>query len=368
MRAWVPRAMVVGLLVLTAAAALVGSRASSSLQSAHIPPLFAPPTGFGGYTWSGQVKEISAEWRVPAVVNSAASSASVTWIGAQDADGSGPFIQLGTYAFVGPQHSDKPSYGVFWSDTSQQFHAVPVVGLKHPGDLISFEMIRDAAGWELRVKNLTAGWTRSVEVHYGAGDAYTQGEWLQEDPADALVTSSDVPYADTSTITFQRLRVNEEVPRLEFSDAQALSTTSGTDLAPTHVHDDAFSLAPAKGAALQYLVDAERLDSALYPVSVLLVEQPPGGRVVPPSSVRTWSVACGRFAGDLQAQDWPPADRAATLKLEQDVRNLQRALLRVSNARHPTVSELENVFVDGNQHMHADSSRVRSLLGLPPAP
>ena len=164
---------------------------------------------------------------------------------------------------------------------------------------------------------------------------YNQGEWLQEDPADALVTSSDVPYADTSTITFQRLRVNEDVPRLEFSDAQALSTTRGIDLAPTHVHDDAFSLAPAKGAALQYLVDAERLDSALYPVSVLLVEQPPGGRVVARSTVRTWSVACGRFAGDLQAQYWPSTDRAATLKLEQDVRHLQRALLESEQRSAP---------------------------------
>jgi hypothetical protein len=366
MRAWVPRAMVVGLLVLTAAAAFFASRAPSSTRSAHRPPLFAPPTGFGGYVWSGQLKEISAEWRVPAVVSSAASSASVTWIGAQDANDSGPFIQLGTYAFVGPQ--DRPSYGVFWSDTSQQFHAVPVVELKHPGDVISFEMIRDAAGWELRVKNLSSGWSRSVEVHYGAGDAYDQGEWLQEDPADALVTSSDVPYADTSTITFARLRVNDAAPRLEFSDAQALSTTSGIDLAPTHVHDDAFSLVPAEGAALQYLVDAERLDSALYPVDVLLVEEHAGGRAVRPSAVRTWSVACGRFASALQAQYWPSADRAAVLKLVHDVRYRQAALLKLSNARDATVSALENVFNDGDQAMHIDSSRVRSLLGLPPAP
>ncbi len=368
MRAWVPRAMVVGLMVLTAAAAFFGSRASSSTRSAHLPPLFAPPTGFGGYVWSGQLKEIGAEWRDPAVVSSAASSASVTWIGAQDANDSGPFIQLGTYAFVGPQHSDRPSYGVFWSDTSQQFHAVPVVELKHPGDLISFEMIRDADGWELRVKNLSAGWSRSVEVHYGAAAAYDQGEWLQEDPADALVTTSDVPYADTSTVTFARLRVNGATPRLEFSDAQALSTISGIDLAPTHVHDDAFSLVPAEGAARQYLVDAERLNSALYPVDVLLVEGQGGARTVRASAVRTWSEACGRFAGELQAQHWPPADRAAVLRLGQDVRTLQAALLKLSNARHTTVSGLDKVFVDGDQAMHVDSSHVRSLLGLPPAP
>jgi hypothetical protein len=367
MRAWVPRAIVVGLLLLTSGAAVLGAHASSSHRSASSPVVFGPPTGFGGYTWSGNLEEIRAEWRVPAVVGGAAFGTSVTWIGAQDRYDRGPFIQLGTYAFLGGQKSVRPSYGVFWSDTARQYHAVRIVGLKHPGDLISFEMIRKATGWELKVEDLSSGWTRSVDVHYGAGDTYDQGEWLQEDPTDSLVTATDVPYADTSTITFQRLEVNGHEPRLEFSDAQALSTTSGVDLAPTHVQDDDFSLVPAQGAALQYLVDAERFDSALYPATVLLIEQRSGDAQVRPSAVRTWSIASGRFASELQAQSWPSSAQGAAQRLGEDLHDLQRTLLTLSTLRHVTISELERVFADRARDADVDASLVRTILGLPPA-
>jgi len=120
------------------------------------------------------VTEISAEWRIPTVVTSRPGEAA-TWIGAEGIGGL-PFIQLGSTEFVVGNH--KAAYRLFWSDPAQAYNAVDIATLKRPGDLIMFEMIKSTDGWNVVVKDRTAGWTRSVDVQYQANEAYDTGEWV----------------------------------------------------------------------------------------------------------------------------------------------------------------------------------------------
>jgi hypothetical protein len=367
-RVWIPWTLLVGLVVASAFAAGLGAqqRSGDLHTSKPAPMAFAPLTGFGGYvSEGGSTTEIRAEWRVPAAVVAAGPGSAVTWIGAQGTGGTGPFIQLGSYSDVYQQGSRPAaaSYGLFWSDTAKDFHGVEIIGLEHAGDLIRFEMIKNSAGWKLVVKNLSFGWSRSLEIHYGAGQTFTQGEWLQEDPAAGQVTATDVPYADTSIVSFQHLRLNGRGPHLKFADAQALSTVSGTYLVPTHVRHDAFSLLPASGAARQFLADAEKLDSSLYhSVILFLPGSHPSGRsqrVLVAEEAKSY----GRFADQVTAQVWPVSDRALIRRFVQDDAILQRHLTQWMSSGGSS-TELSRIF--DKSALRGDDQRLRARLGLPP--
>ena len=287
-RTWrvvVPWLLLGGVLLLAMGAAVLGLASHHTpTKSSSPPPSVYPPTGFGGYRWQGNVHEIEAEWRVPTISNTQQVGAESTWIGVQGRSADEPFIQLGTTggvsgsAFVGtgsgtkaesssPPPLTQTGYEVFWSNTARRFEAIPIVGLRHPGDLILFKMTRVPDGWQLSVKNLTFGWSRSVTVHYGQQDAFSQGEWTQEDPG-GYTPGTDFPYAPTSTVSFQRVLVNDKVPRLHYSDETALSTQNGVYLVPTPMAHDGFSLAPPTGPTLQYLSDAEQVDASLFRIGV----------------------------------------------------------------------------------------------------
>jgi Peptidase A4 family len=365
----IPWILVFGVVALSAIAGSVGvSQGRGAAEPVPTSALaFAPITGFGGYNSHGDVTQISAEWRVPTATNSTALGASATWIGAQGVGSTGPFIQLGSYSdeYQQASHSPATSYGLFWSDVPKGFHEVGIVRLEHAGDLIRFEMTKNPAGWRLAVENLSAGWNRSLEVHYGADKTFTSGEWIQEDPAAARITSSDVPYADTSIVSFQHLRVDEHVPHLNFNDALALSTVEGTYLVPTHVRNDAFSLNPAVGAARQFLADAEKLDSSLYAAQVaLLSSRHPSARSLRASTAAT-AKAYGQFADQVEAQLWPVADRGLIRHLTADNVVLQEHLNQWTRSGGSTAT-LTQVLDD--LQLRSDDKRLRASLGLPPAP
>lgn len=296
----------------------------------------------------------------------------VTWIGAQSHDDRGPFIQLGSYSYLLPPSTGKadpadlgPFYGIFWSDTERHFQAVPIVGLKHAGDLIAFQMKRNASGWRLTVHNQTFGWTRSLEVHYGAEGLYNQGEWLQEDPASAMVTTTDVPFADTSVVSFDRLRLNGKSPKLKYADAQALSTLAGTYLVPTRIRNDGFSLEPATGPARQYLADAEALDSRLYPLAEYFIL---GHRENGFSASRTEADATDsyvQFGDQLGAQVWPSADSTLVRQIEHNVTQL-KSLPDIWGGLAPPISPLSVQRILVPRNLRLDTNRLRAKLGLPP--
>jgi hypothetical protein len=356
-------------------AVVAGIEASSKTTSGESINGFAPVTGFGGYRSSGDVEEISAVWTVPAALAASKPGSAVTWIGAQNRSG-GPFIQLGSYAIVynGPPSSLsrasvpslKQAYGIFWSDQPKHFRLQILVQLIHAGDSVHFEMVRNHVGWKLSVKNLTHGWTRSIEVHYPTSGHYAQGEWLQEDPAFGLVTSTDVPYADTSAVTFQHLEVNGKPPKLKFTNSQALSTTGGIYLAPTHVEHDGFSLVPAIGAARQYLMDAETLDSSLYQVTVQLIDPKFLTKRTQPGMSHQLANDYGRFAASLKSQNWPTRDEMSLHRVEGDLKVLGTKVLEWGRVDNGSLPALMAIFADSVAR--SDSNWLRSRLGLPPSP
>ncbi len=255
------------------------------------------------------------------------------------------------------------SYGLFWSDTAEHFRGVEIVRLKHPGDLIRFEMLQNEDGWRLVVKNISAGWARSIEVHYAPDETFNQGEWLQEDPATGEVTSTDVPYADTSEISFQRLRLDGRIPSLKFTDGHALSTVGGTYLVPTHVRHDAFSLVSATGAARQFLADAEKLDSALYAGAELFL---PGSHPTIDSArslTTQWAKFYGHFADQIRVQAWPSAAQPLIARTLSDEATLQTHMTRWVRS-DGSMTDLAQIF--RSSAVRRDDQQLRAVLGLPP--
>lgn len=347
-----------------------------------MPRVEAPPTGFGGYRWQGKVNEIEAEWRVPRIVSTASEGAESTWIGVQGPGTDEPFIQLGTVAGVydspflgsgGATTADSPSpsevrqtdYQVFWSDTAQGFHAVPIVGLKHPGDLILFKMSRESDGWQLSVKNLTYGWSRSEAVRYGQEDSFTDGEWVQEDPASSATSGVDVPYADTSPVSFQQVRINGTIPQFRYADKGALSTQDGVYLIPSPFVWDAFSLMPPTGAALQYLSDAETVDASITRLGALIDWSGSHGvSAAGVSSIEQMAVLYRESAGQVATQTWPASARPAVSRFVTSHQKLAKGLSVWVDGNQHSLQQLRATFSDAPARGTADS--LRKVLGLPP--
>ena len=241
---------------------LVAPSASSAIiSSAHLveaPTFFFPSTGFGGYSSMGKMHQISASWQVPRILANSKPGVAATWIGAQTTYNN-DFIQVGVNEFS--YQFGAPNYQLFWSDTAENFHP-HLLGTVHVGELIEASMTQDAAGWLLRLRNKSR-MIAVKQINYSAGVSFTVGEWIQENPAPAEVTSHDAPYPNIANPIFQRLEINGHAPVLRRSDGQVLIASSGAIRVPTLVHHDSFTFKAPKGAALQYLTDARRLDAGV---------------------------------------------------------------------------------------------------------
>ena len=210
-----------------------------------------PGGGFGGYRyWPTSVRSVEATWQVPVVLEGSPDGNASTWIGAQNDRGGYPFIQVGTVeeAFFGLHASF-----AFWSDTTVGFHPQIMFGPIHGGDTVAVDMQRHGGTWHLSVDDLTSQKILATNVSYGAGAAFTQAEWLQEDPVpDApgttnLIAGSDSPYPKLSNARFTQVLLNGHAPVLELGNGQTLMATGGVFRVPTVFDGDAFGLLPPVG-------------------------------------------------------------------------------------------------------------------------
>lgn len=344
----------------------------------NLPAAVAPPTGFGGYAWTGGVAtEIGAQWRVPAVHSAQQEQLSSTWIGVQNRQQQ--FIQLGTYSNAVPDFAsgsvrNTPDYGVFWSDTTVGFHPVTVAHLDHAGDLIACDLHETSAGVVLTVHDLTAGWTKSLTEGYAPGASYNDAEWVQEDPADALTPGVDTQYAPTSTVSFAHLSVDGRVPHLSYdTGASTLTTSDGVYLVPTHVHDNGFSLENARGAQRQYLRDAESDDQTLSAANAQIQETLQavrlGERVDPATEqAQIWQQlqrmadSYALFRRELDTQSWPASD---TTDVQAMARASQGYVSRIDNW-HASGDDLQTLLpMLDYVAFHDAVNRLRHALGLP---
>jgi len=327
------------------------------------PVYIAPLTGFAGYHWLGDVHQISAQWRVPAIAAKTSVGHASTWIGAQGNGDNSPFIQVGvTEDKGGPGDA---FYEEFWSDTAVSFHPHPL-GVVDPGDLISASMTRENQGWSLTVDDQTSKTPVTKLIAYGVGASFTSGEWIQEDPTDSAQAAVDLPYPETSTVSFQRLMVNGQPPHLDLTDGQVLIAADGIILVPSTVRQDAFTLAPPTGVAATYLHDAAGLDAAVSAYSVEIASWSSLPLATRTIDVQHLSAAYQTNASELKAQQWPRAARP-------DVLVLTNQLLRlVSDLRAWTAAGLQtkgNVYLTlrSDQEIAPVADKVRADLGLPPS-
>jgi hypothetical protein len=296
-RQLLPRVLLALLAVLSLYAAIVSLHTNGS--GGHRPKAFgAPSFGFAGYNDLSNVTQISARWRVPFLASTRQIGAASTWIAAES--GRGAFIQLGTTENVVDLTK---TLRVFWSDPVVHFEPQTLATVK-AGDLISYSMTKSSAGWTLRFRDRTSSQSGHVTIHYGATTSFNDGEWIQEDP-----TTGDfdvhLPYPKMSLVTFSHLRLNEQVPQLNFKYATVLSSSNGVYLIPTSVRHNRFTFHHAKGATLQYLQDALPLATALYPFDNDAQDNVTPSRFI----VQDLESNIRVFASDLKTQRWPKATR-----------------------------------------------------------
>lgn len=361
----VPWLLLAAVLVLAAGAAAVGLASRQTAVKTTTPPTVdAPPTGFGGYHWPGTVNKIQADWRVPTITNTPQFGAEATWIGAQGRSADEPFIQLGTTGSVSANQTS--GYEVFWSDTARGFRPIPIVGLRHPGDLIQFKMVRVSEGWRLSVKNLTYGWGRSVTIAYGQRDTFSEGEWTQEDPAAGYSDGTDLPYAETSPVSFQQVLVNGKAPHLRYADEGALSTQNGVYLVPTPMTHDGFSLVPPTGFALQYLTDAQQVDSSLVRIGAeTSLTYHAEGKATPAQVRELHEIALLYLASanKVEAQSWPRSVHPEVSRFVTTQDDLASALSAWTGGTEHSLHQLDAIFDDSSSPRAVGD--LRRDLGLP---
>jgi hypothetical protein len=352
--------------VAVGATILAVSSPISSLGSGGSPtpaPVYiAPATGFAGYHWFGDVHQISAQWQVPAIAAASSVGHASTWIGAQGDGQNSPFIQVGvTEDKFGPGDS---VYEVFWSDTAVSFHPQSL-GPVAAGDLLSVAMTRENQGWSLVVHDETSGIPMTTTIRYGAGDSFTSAEWIQEDPTASAEAAVDLPYPQTTTVSFQKVVVNGEPPLLDEDDGQVLIAADGIIQVPGPFRQDGFVLSAPTGPAARYLQAAGGLDAAVSAYNVDVATWSSLSFATRSRVIQRLSAAYQTNAAALQAEQWPPSARADVSLLTGRLHLLVRDL-RAWTAAGLKMSGNAYLTLRSDQEIAPLADNVRADLGLPP--
>lgn len=349
------------LLAITLLAGLIGNPVAGA-SPRKIPVTVAPITGFGGYTSSGNVDSIAAQWRVPTVSSGSPVGMAATWIGAQNTEGPG-FIQVGTTETA--NRDGVAGYEVFWSDDTLGYHP-KYFGRSEGGDLLSVSMRRVSSGWKLAVHDETSGAFFAKTVGYDPGVRLVQGEWVQEDPVSSDVTARDSPYPRTSTVGFEDVKLNGATPDLRLKDGQTLVTSDNEFLVPTPFSDDGFRLLPAQGFARQYLLDATPFNWAADAFNVEWSSWSSDKARTRLVYAQRLITALDNFAGAIKRGQWPATARSAMLRV---VRVADAGVVtlaswaRVGAPLHGNAYRAERT---SDQLLVTVTKAARATLGLPP--
>jgi hypothetical protein len=327
----------------------------------HVPVtgLVAPESGFGGYVKKAPVSSISAEWRVPTISRRSTKGSASTWIGAQGPDSA--FIQVGTV-----ENTEKGNaggqYQVFWSDTVENFHPHIVMTVS-AGDLIGASMVHLGTKWHIQVEDLTTRDVGPVLIGYSNKLRFNAGEWIQEDPVDDPTSGFDAPYPSLSNVSFQKMRLNERAPHLDFDDASALSTSASRSYIPSTIDDDGFVLQRAVGAKLQYLSDVYQLNLGLNYLS----GEVSNGKRPSAYAFNNLSEQFSAIDSKVLNQHWPSDVSKLIVRFRTLNVRAEQGLKAWQQGSTSDQSQLKkNYFVDVKAV--ADVSHiVRTRLGLPPA-
>jgi hypothetical protein len=324
--------------------------------------IVVPFTGFGGYNWTGTVKTIGAQWRVPKIASGSALGGAATWIGVQNSVNN-QFVQIGIDE---NDFGNGPvQYQAFWSDLQVGFSPKPF-GEVYPGDVIVVSMSRSARGWSLRFADLTRRLKGKAFVALPSSVPFTQGEWIQEDPTDSTNTSQDIPYPQIGAVTFSDLKVNGSTPALTTGNGQVLIASSGAIGVPTPVVNDSFALTAPTGVTRQYLDDEQSFDAALNQFDVQLAAWHTTSTATKASDAAMLSAALIVDATKLTSQKWPTKSGPDVARLTQSDHRQVKDLSAWSNDSYATNGSAFAKFqLELVQNAHLTDA-LRSTLGLPP--
>jgi hypothetical protein len=350
--------------------------ASTVTEAAPPPRATAYPLGsFAGYAVDTKpIARITGEWRVPVITPKVRTSSrrpgeESTWIGAEDIRGhqgaSSPFVQIGT---VGVVSKLTTLYLMFWSDTTVGF-LPQFLGIVDAGDLVYTSMQVTAAGWELKLDDITAGRAVSKLVRAEPTSGYTSAQWIQEDPSSGVGPSvGRAPYPPTSLASFSDVDVNGAPPLVSFKDQSWLGFRGAIAIRPTPLAGDTFALEQTivGSAARQYLKDVAPYDDDL---GVLGPEAYFWNAKTSPATIRAEAAPVLRtlraFQHDLVAQSWP---NAALVHIPVLVARMQvevRLLRSLSNLDPREVPRWRSRFSSASGAGSRAALGVRFALGIP---
>jgi hypothetical protein len=256
---------------------------------------------FAGYLWRGRLTALSASWLVPRVLGG--NGVAGTWIGAQAPDNRG-FIQIGTNE---ERHSGAgvPNYFAFWTNKAHHYRAIGLFEV-HAGDRISASLKLLRARWHLEIIDASSDIARSFEKSEEGKASFNEAQWQQEDVTDEK-TKKVFAYPQLSPIGFRKLAVDSRAP--SYADVRSSWMSVGAvNLAPSPLHDDAFTIDPAKlsAAGRQYLRIAKVEDDgtkALEAQFLSLTKRTPRAKIV--GAIERFRSVLIRNAEELAGARWP---------------------------------------------------------------
>lgn len=358
------RVSILAFLVLTTLAP-VGVGIGADAADAQTPVGTVPANALGsfvGYRWSGVPISLSAEWRVPSILQSSAGDAS-TWIGLQSS--SGAFIQIGTT-------EDSPMgfhsvYAGFWSDDQVHFHPQRTFSSTvRPGDLMSASISDSEHGWRMQITD-TRDHSRFVKTIPIVKADFNEAEWFQEDPTDEL-TDSPLPYPRLSRVRLTNLKLNGRVPAMALSNQEWMSV-AGQDFAPTPLRNGSYMVVPVQldpvqtqwvTARASYEAAAKKFD-----------DEEATWRAHPPSSasageqLQPFLVALNSYCESLASQSWPRVPQSDIAALVAAYRQDAAALAALAKAEpkpgSAVISQLDRTRAD----LQTAKQGVAAAIGLP---
>jgi hypothetical protein len=252
------RRRLVGFGVLALLLVFLAVRLAPESSGERIPNGFsdAPFGPFAGYAWIGKVHAVGASFTVPRIADGSAVSEASTWIGAQGQGSPTRFVQIGVIEarLWSPQkRKTVDAYFTFWSDTIRHFKAKVLFAVS-AGDTLSASLTRASRRWTLAITDDTSRKQARFSIGNEVDGPFNQAEWTQEDPGRP---NDHARYPRIAAPVFRRLTVNSAAPAsARFALYSQWMSVNHSTLAPTAVHDDSFTLAPApalSAAGTQYV-------------------------------------------------------------------------------------------------------------------
>ncbi|NNN20642.1 MAG: hypothetical protein HKL80_01390 [Acidimicrobiales bacterium] len=321
-----------------------------------------PNTGFGGYRIYENVNSISAQWKVPEISSGTPNSLAATWIGAQGKSSPIQFIQIGTNEAV--DASGGIYYEAFWADTATSFYPRDIMNIE-AGDSIFVKMVRTGSGWLLTFQDNNTGVSEPIQVPFGAGEQFTEGEWIQEDPPPSLSSPTDVPYPVMPQPTFEKLAINGSPPSLSRQNAQVLETFGGSFFVPTTFRNDSFGFTLPTGTALEYL----RLSWAFNSDQSRYLYETQSWNSLSfkdrSREVNTLKNAFLQFASGLTKGNWPKATEQYIAPAAQRSITISNDLIVWEKAGFPATGSTY-LKLKSDQDNNSVTIKLRATLDLPP--